>query len=381
MAYITTVMMGEKIARRILVAMFDTIRKKIRENRLAAALHDMDELPLSREHRSRLVNLHRRFRVYQDKAIGNLIEDRLLRIEENGIVEDLLMFLDMVEFPAKDQEIPESDTEGAAAGAGKEQRRKKSWLPLLLVGVVILALAVWWLLPAATPKPIGEATVERVEPSERPAAEQPSDQPATEEPEKNPERPTNPGTSRVPAGKLTINPELLQRPDLTRVKDLQLDPRVLSRTLLPALMTQGPQVDLAVAVYRNRKAPTKYDEALSKSLATYLDGQFKESITYGVLTDAFHDLEDRDRMVLRGAMEDNRLSSKRARYLLLVDIRNLTVTNKADFRLCLYDVARQKGLTKGSSVDLGSWTSIKQKDMSYQAKAFLTDRKERGLFQ
>jgi hypothetical protein len=81
----------------------------------------MDALHLSREHTSRLVNLHRRYRVYQDKAIANLAEERLLRIEENGIVEDVLTFLDMVEFPARHEE----EGVGAVAGAAEKDEKSK----------------------------------------------------------------------------------------------------------------------------------------------------------------------------------------------------------------------------------------------------------------
>jgi hypothetical protein len=134
--------------------MYNTIREKIRENMISEAFQDMDALRLSREHTSRLVNLHRRYRVYQDKAIANLAEERLLRIEENGIVEDMLTFLDMVEFPAN---YEQEEEKGAAAGAVKKTEKSKQkgnrWL-LPALGLLVVALTAFWMLqPEPKPTP------------------------------------------------------------------------------------------------------------------------------------------------------------------------------------------------------------------------------------
>lgn len=96
--------------------MYEPIRQLIRENRLRPAMHAIGGLELSREHSSRLVTLERRLSIIEDKKISNLSEDRLLTIEENGLVEDMLIFLDKVEFPTR-HERPEATTfTGAAAG-------------------------------------------------------------------------------------------------------------------------------------------------------------------------------------------------------------------------------------------------------------------------
>ncbi|WP_020567866.1 hypothetical protein [Neolewinella persica] len=347
--------------------MYETIREKIRENRVAEALKDMDALQLSREHTSRLVNLHRRYRVYQEKAISNLSEERLLRIEENGIVEDILTFLDMVEFPAK----YEQEKEGGVAGAAertKEQGKKAGlgrWV-LLVLGLAVMALLAFWVLqPDDKPTPVN------------PTTEQPE---RTEDPDK-PERPTltNP---RIPDGKVTLNPDVLDRVELKPATDLKLDPNILSRALLlKPFMTEGKQVPMALAVYYNKKSPTEYNETMTRQMGAFVRSFLQREISMDVLTKAFHESDVRERMVLRATSdEDKRLKVERTPYLLLLDIRS-EARNKGSMRICLYDVSRQKGFTRGKSVLVRDGKgNIAYGEMAAFVREFLTELRERGLF-
>jgi hypothetical protein len=347
--------------------MYKTIREKIRENRIAEALKEMDELRLSREHTSRLVNLHRRYRVYQDKAISNLAEERLLRIEENGIVEDILTFLDMVEFPAK----YEQEEEGAAAGATertKEQGKKSGsgrWV-LPVIGLAVVAMLAFWMLqPDGKPTPVKPAT----------------EQPETQENTDKPGRPTltNP---RIPDGKVTLNPDVIDRVELKPVTGMKIDPNILSRTLLlQPFMTEGKQIPMAFALYYNKKSPTEYNETMSRKMGGFVRNFLKREISLDVLTKAFHQSEIRDRVVLRATSdEDKRLKSERTPYLLLLDVRD-EQRNKGYMRICLYDVARQKGFTRGKSILVkDAKGQITYSEMAAFVKEYLTELRERGLF-
>ncbi|MEL7161572.1 MAG: hypothetical protein AAFN92_12510, partial [Bacteroidota bacterium] len=236
--------------------MYDAIRKLIREDRIADALNAMDQLDLGREHASRLDTLHRRLRILENKAMGNLLEDRLLAIERNGIVEDVLKLLDHAEHPLPDT--------GEAAGAKTVSKTvtvpdtvtEKSRLPLYLgFSAVALAFAVWALWPSPEPEPIGEVvpTVEEEAPAP-PDREEPAPAPQ-EEP-----------TTRRPNVTLTdATNQQLREAAATKVQEgqLRVDPSILAnrdvlRRAVTGYMTLGEPVDVAVAVYNNRKAPTAY---------------------------------------------------------------------------------------------------------------------------
>jgi hypothetical protein len=345
--------------------MYNTIREKIRENRISEALHDMDALQLSREHTSRLVNLHRRHRVYQDKAISNLAEERLLRIEENGIVEDMLTFLDMVEFPAKYEQEEEV---GAVAGATKKDKRSKGkgkrWL-LPVIGLAVVALITFWMgQPDTTPdKPPTKVTERPVEP---------------ETPEKtDPPARTNP---RIPDGKMTINPDVLDRVELKRTTDLKLDPSVLSKAmLLQPFMSEGKQEPMALAVYYNKKSPTEYNEVMSQQIGGFVRSFLQRDMSLDVLTKTFHLSDIRETIILRGTSdEDKRLKAERTPYLLLIDLRN-EARNKATMRICLYDVARHKGYTRGKSVTMRDGNGkISYREMATFLQEYLTMLRENG---
>ncbi|MFK8163341.1 MAG: hypothetical protein AB8H12_12840 [Lewinella sp.] len=348
--------------------MYNTIREKIRENRIAEALKEMDELQLSREHTSRLVNLHRRYRVYQDKAISNLAEERLLRIEENGIVEDILTFLDMVEYPAKYEQ--EEEVGGAAGAKNKDEQRKEKgnrWL-LSAIGLIALALvAFWWLQSDNDPTPAKPA----VEAQEKP--EEP------DKPDANRPTLTNP---RIPDAKVTLNPDVLDRVELKPATGLKIDPSVLSKALLlQPFMTEGKRVPMALAFYYNKKSPTEYNETMTRQMGGFVRSFLQREISMDVLTKAFHQSEIRERVVLAGTSEkDKRLKTERAPYLLLLDVRN-EQRNKGYMRICLFDVSRQKGFTRGKSVTLrDSNGKIVYREIANFVQEYLTELREKAVF-
>lgn len=346
--------------------MYNTIREKIRENRIAEALKEMDELQLSREHTSRLVNLHRRYRVYQDKAISNLAEERLLRIEENGIVGDMLTFLDMVEFPAKHEQEEVGAVAGATKGDERSKGKSKRWL-LPVIGLVAVALVAFWMWQPDTKQDKPGTTV-----TERPIEPDPPE-------ETDPPARTNP---RIPDGKMTLNPDVLDRVELKPSTGLKIDPGVLSKAmLLQPFMSEGKQVPMALAVYYNKKSPTEYNETMSRQMGGYVRNFLQREINLDVLTKAFHQSDIRERVVLRATSdEDKRLKAERTPYLLLLDLRN-EARNKATMRICLYDVTRQKGFTRGKSVTMRDGSGkIVYGEMAAFVKAFLTELREQGLF-
>ncbi|MEL7161338.1 MAG: hypothetical protein AAFN92_11335, partial [Bacteroidota bacterium] len=126
---------------------------------------------------------------------------------------------------------------------------------------------------------------------------------------------------------------------------------------------------------------TAYNAALSKSLASYLDREWKENIQTDVLTQKFHDDPDRERLQLRAVFPNkDQLNVKRARYLLTTDIRNVSAQGKAELRILLFDVSRGKGFTRGKQIDIGTNNQYKEKDLLYTCNDFLKEFRERGLF-
>ncbi|MEM9527145.1 MAG: hypothetical protein AAGA31_11070, partial [Bacteroidota bacterium] len=134
-----------------------------------------------------------------------------------------------------------------------------------------------------------------------------------------------------------------------------------------------------LAVYLSEKAPTKYNGALTKHLSAFLRSRLQREISVEVLTQDFHDWEDRERMQLRGVADDTRLKATRTPHILLVDIRNVR-SGKGEIRTCLYDVNRKKGFTRGGSVAIGSVNSPNENAILEPVLKYLIELKERGLF-
>jgi hypothetical protein len=383
--------------------MFNPIRELIAQNKIAQALASCGELNLSPTNRSRLISLRRRWDLLTEQAIAQAREERLLRLEENGLVEDLLKWLDHMEYTPEASEewsvkvthTKQGTGTGAAAGTGNGSVKSKvKWL--WIGAAVIVLLAVTWMLWPPT-SPTGEAATEAREVRETPPAdgnntESPTS-PATEEPPVT--KPTNPGRTKVNPGDLVaVDPSKidLSKIDPSRVQldpNLRLNPDALRKLAAAnALMTTGDQVDVAVAFYRNAQAPTKYDAVLSKALASYLGREAGGlDIAPDVLTQKFHDHEKRDRLQMRGVFDATGLSAGRARFLFLCDVRNIDARGKAELRMCLYDVERGKGFTRGKGIDVGTsartnaatGSRLQEKELFYAARDYLKEMKERGI--
>lgn len=365
--------------------MYEQIREHIRENEIPEALDAMDKISLSAELKGKLLTLHRRWRIYEDRAMSNLEEERLLRIEENQIVDDLITLLNRAEDSkgtVRQREVKVTYTEreaGANAGAGGGQKSKGIPLSYLLgaLGLIALLAFGWWIMqpkpePAATPVSAGTAEDQQAPPSSS-TSETPS---ATDDaPPSSTGRPT-----LRPATDLKIE-------DLSRAKDLQIDPNILRNPKIiegikinAPMMTTGDYVPMAIAVYFNEKAPTAYNEELTKTLGSFIRARVQREVSMEILTKAFHLSDMREKIVLRSYGGDARLKSSRAKHLLLCDIRQVT-GEKGYLRMCLYDVARQKGFTRGKSITIRSGKSFQEKEMLLAVQEYLSELKKRGLFE
>lgn len=363
--------------------MFDSIREKISENRTAEALSDLDGLSIDREHRSRLINLQRRFRAYQDKAMSDLEENRLLRIEENGIVEDLLIFLDVLEFAPKKVR---AEAAGAAAGADREVAKSKGgamrWL-LPLLGILLVAVIAYQMLPnkdetdTSTKVPARETPVEPTGQTSDKPAEQPN------QPAGNPTEDDNPTVPQPqgPGGKLTIDPRIIDRATIKDVTDLKINPDLLKNVASRlSLMTDGPQVPMAFAVYYDKTSTITYNEEISRKLGSYVRSLLQREISLEVLTNTFHGSDLRERIVLRGVSDgDARLKAERTPYLLLMEISKEQGT-KGLMQICLFDVARKKGFPKNRQVTLRAANgSFVYTEMTAFLKEYLSEMRKGGL--
>jgi len=385
--------------------MFDPIRELIAENKIAQALAACGDLELKPTDRSRLISLRRRWDLLIDKDIAQTSEQRLLTLEGNGVVDDLLKWLDQMEYSRSSKEEwsvkvthTKKDT-GSGAAAGTGNGSLKSNAKWLWIGAVVIAVfaAGLTLMMVDRSAPV----TDKEEARELPRNPDATDPPAREERTPSPEaEPTEP-TPTVP-GKTKYNPGELVAVDPAKTSKLQIDPskvqinpniRLNSDALRKlaaanALMTTGEQVDIAVALYRNVKAPTEYDAVLSKALASYIKRETGSmDVAPEVLTQKFHDHEKRDRLQMRGIFDATGLNVKRARFLFLGDVRNIDARGKAEFRMCLFDVARGKGFTRGKSIDVGTsartnvstGSRLKEKELFYAARDYLKEMKERGI--
>ncbi|SEQ82829.1 hypothetical protein [Neolewinella agarilytica] len=374
--------------------MYEQIREHIRENEIPEALNAMDKLPLSAELKGKLLTLHRRWRIYENRAMSNLEEERLLRIEENQIVDDMITLLNRAEDSkgtVRQREVKVTYTEreaGATAGAGgvnKSSGGIPRWL-LYAGGLALLLFGGVWLvksmqgpdpatgeLAGSTP-PVTESSADREAPPS--STDTPESPPASDDaPPSSTERPT-----LRPATDLKIE-------DLSRVKELQVDPNILRNPrILDAikanapLMTEGSYIPMAIAVYYNEKAPTAYNEELTKTLGSFIRARIQREASMEVLTKAFHVSDMREKIVLRAIGGDARLKSSRAKYLLLCDIRQVS-GDKGYLRMCLYDIARQKGFTRGKSITIRSGKSFQEKELLMAVQEYLTELKKRGLYE
>ncbi len=369
--------------------MYEQIREHIRENEIPEALDAMDKLTLSAELKGKLLTLHRRWRIYEDRAMSNLEEERLLRIEENQIVDDLITLLNRAEDPkgtVRQREVKVTYTEReAGANAGAKEVVKSKGIPMsYLLGalglIALLALGWWAMQPEPEPSELSTNTRPTLETADDrqapPSSSTPESPPASNDaPPSSTERPTlRPATD-------------LKLEDISRAKDLKIDPNILRNPrILDALktnaplMTEGDYVPMAVAVYFNEKAPTAYNEQLTRSLGSFIRARVQREVSMEVLTKAFHLSDMREKIVLRSIGGDARLKSSRTKHLFLCDIRQVT-GDKGYLRMCLYDVARQKGFTRGKSITIRSGKSLQEKEMLLAVQEYLTELKKRGLFE
>lgn len=378
--------------------MFNPIREQIAENKIDQALAACGDLDLAPADRSRLISLRRRWDLLTEQAIAQTREERLLRLEENGVVEDLLKWLDQMEYSpeAKDEWSVKVThrKKGTGATAGTGGGSVKSSAKWLWVGASVIALlAITWIWRAnVNPDRAPTAKVEQArEATETPARNEPATPPAREEPPAK--TPTTPGKTTLKPGDLvatTPGKIDLSKVDLSKVEasKVQINPniRLNSETLKKltaanALMTTGEQVDIAVTVYNNEKFPTSYDASASKSLADYLDRKIGNmDVAYNVLTQKFHDHANRDRLFKHGAIEDKSLTAKRARFLLLVDLRKVSRTSdKAKMSLCLYDVGRNKSFPDNRQSRYQYSSEQQVKELYTYVDKYLEELKERGI--
>lgn len=352
--------------------MYEPIRQLIRENRLRKAMHDMNQLDMSREHVSRLVTLDRRLRIIENKQIENLSEERLLTIEENGLVKDMLVFLNQVEFPQQSHQSGPADLRGAAAGA-KEVSKKSSgkWIGLTVATIALLTIG-FFLWPENNPSPAkAQPTSElRVPPG--------GDTP-------------NKGLTDEERKKLALQEEEAKKQEELRQQEAikERERRIAEakkRRLAEeedntntgtstAFMTSGDQVDMAITVYSGQGNLTKEDLFLSKSLSSFLGRAVKEKTnSIDVLTSAFHNAKERDLMFFGRAQADPRLSPRRARYLVLADVRNVDNEGKAQLRMCIFDTASGKSILRKETAAVGTASQMQEKYILYAVRAFITEK-------
>lgn len=316
--------------------MFDPIRELISQNQLREAFQACDELTLSASNRSQLIALRRRWDMISTDLIGNTREERLIRIDENQLVQDLLAWLDFMDSDVQHDQPVDRET----STSGQEKKKSSPW-GIGLILLLILGVSVG-----------GVYTIRQLNKGD-----------ITEQ--KEPTRPTgsNNGDRDLPAE--------LDQP--------QRDPRAASTT--GALMTSGAKEKLTVAVYLGRQASTKYMDQLSQQVARYLSSYQSFAIPTNVLTDAFHNSEEREAINLKGRIQNPpALNPNRASYLLLIDFRNINREGNGRLTLCLYDVARKGGFEINKEFALSGDDATIAKQLAKASQEYLQDRKGRGLY-
>lgn len=293
----------------------------------------MGDLKLSREHVSRLVTLDRRLQIIENKQIANLTEDRLITIEENGLVEDMLVFLDQVEFPQRDLKAHHEDNQGAAAGATKGSKKSMAkWLGLATAFIALLTIGfLFW--PDGD-KTLGNTSItvkERVPPlGDTTSAPRLTDEERKKEAQRLDEKRKEDLRQQ----------ELLKERE--RQKRLAAAKKEQEAAANVAFMTPGEQLVMTLAVYAGTKS-TSLNSQLTKSLEGFLQRVLRsKDIDAAALTKAFHDSKERQLLTSGRSSSDKRLSARRARYIVLADISNINREGKGRLRMCIYDTSTGK---------------------------------------
>jgi len=389
--------------------MFDPIRELIAQHRIPQALAEAAKLDLQPGRRSQLLNFRRRWNQLTEESINNTREARLLKIEENDVIVDFMRWLDALEYSGGEDEAvpsplpphagaPATAQTTTATSSGEGFSNKNRLMPILLglLGLIIVSVVGYILATDKESSVLPPEVVVKEQPAGQPADTPPPNTPAPDKPEPDkpadtptpadpkprgsrPDKPASLATDLV-AVPARIDPSVLAPANVMKMDTARLiNPGVLFTNI--SLMTNGSQVDLAVAVYKANKSPTKFDAKLTNNLSGYLQREIKPmKVSDDVLTSTFHNLEGRERLTLRGFMTDKRLKANRARYILTADVRNIDSQGKGYLRLMLYDVARGKGFTRRKSIDIGTSTRLKEKDLAYAARDYLKEMKDRGLF-
>lgn len=315
--------------------MFDPIRELIAQNRLHQAFEACSELTLSASNRSKLIALRRRWDMISTDLISNTREERLIRIDENQLVQDLLAWLDFMDSDL----APQQRGDTTPANPPAEPKKKSALRNIGLLLLVVLGLGIGGTYIYKQVGNSGDSVPKERTPSER------GDMP---------ERGTTDDELKVPAGEVpAVGP----------------------------MMTAGPRVKLTTAVYLGKKTATRYQEALTHQVARYLSSLQSRAVPTDVLTSAFHNSREREAMNLRGRIQNPPdLDANRAEFLLLIDFRVVDRNQDGRLSLSLYDVARKTGDRINKPMTLSGDDVTAAKQLARAANDYLRDRKERGLF-
>lgn len=323
--------------------MFDPIRQLISQNKLRQALDACGELTLSASNRSQLIALRRRWDMLAADKIGNTREERLIRIDENQLVQDLLAWLDFM-----DSDLPAKKTENAAQVPEPPEPPKKSSLKRIGLILLLLVGAVFG----------GKYLINQFGEGDGPTKQE-----------------RTPVTEQDIRDRITTNSEL-ESPSRETLTPVSRDGSTTGR-----LMTAGPKVKLTVAVYVGRRSTTSYQDELTKQVARYLSALQSYVVPTDVLTNTFHTSKERESINLSDSISNPPpLNANRTLFLLLIDIRNIDREGKGYLNLSIYDVARKKPIRKGSDIKMEDLDAKGAKQLARDAHEYLQRMKENGLF-
>lgn len=366
--------------------MYEDIRQLIVENSIREALEATDALGPSGEFRTSLLLIQRRWRLLETQALNQSQHEHLMRVEENQVIEDLIALLDNMETASEEQREPVTEKVPSANNSPVTPRRppdstppKKSnplaWL-LGSVLAIFFLVSLYWMSQKLPQSPAAK-------PSQTDITEREPRRPVTgEEKPSESEKTTADGIS-TPG--VTLDPavaeRLQERATLDNNRQLTINPDLLNTRLRlfrgNEFMTAGQQVDAGLAFYFNKgSGSTEYLNQVSEEMANLLGQKLELNISHKVLKNTFHANSLRNTFLTRGDRKDKRLTTQRAKYLILVDLRNVKAT--AELRVCLIDLKTQEAINKRDFVEVDLGSGFPGKDVYYTTfnilKAF-ADRK------
>jgi hypothetical protein len=370
--------------------MYEDIRQLIVENSIREALEATDALGPEGEFRTSLLLIQRRWRLLETQALNQSQHEHVMRVEENQVIEDLIALLDRMEEASEsgehptEEKSPPPEVESAPPPVRPSAPpRKKANPAVWILGTILAAFFLYSVNYMAQKFPGNNGS----SPNRAEVVERDPRQPSATEEKPTENAPTTSDGRANPGLKLDPSvAEKLQeaaRVDVDRTPTINPDLLNARRVIFRGsdFMSAGKQVNAGLAFYYNKgSGSTEFVDRISKEMANLLGRKFGVEIDAEVLLKGFHTNSLRNTIMTRGDRTDKRFSTQRAKYLILVDLRNVKL-NQAELRICLVNLATGEAHNVREKVEVQSGGNFPGNEVYLTTIKVLNDFANRKLWE